>query len=79
MMIPRSAWWPKAGIYLVSIVLACLAATAIFETTDYRGGGGAVAVVVLVMALVFRMLIGFVLNRGQKKDTEPKPDGSDLL
>jgi uncharacterized membrane protein YhaH (DUF805 family) len=77
-MTTRSAWWLKAGVYLISIILACFVATAIFDT-DYKGGGGAVWFVVVIMALLFRMLIGFILNRARKKDKELKPDGSDVV
>lgn len=60
--------WLNAGIYLVSIILACLV-TAFFLTPNYNGGGGAVVFVVLIVALIFRLLIGFILN-AYKRDKE---------
>jgi len=63
----RSSWWSRSGIGLVSILIAWILVGTIVPA-DYRGGGGAVAMVASVLAIFIYMAIDFVIKRRRKKD-----------
>jgi hypothetical protein len=63
----RSSWWSRSGIGLISILIAWIV-VGTNVPADYRGGGGAVAMVAAVLAVFIYMAIDFVLKRRQKKD-----------
>jgi len=52
---------------LVSILIAWILVGTIVPA-DYRGGGGAVAMVASVLAIFIYMAIDFVIKRRRKKD-----------
>ncbi len=73
-MTRRFRWWPNAAVYSLSIVLACIV-VALLLPSDYRGGGGAVAIGVLATALVFRFVIWLILKGLPKRDETQKGRG----
>ncbi len=62
------------AVYSLSILLGCLV-VALLLPSDYRGGGGAVAVGVLTTALVFRFVIWLILKQVGKRDETQKGSG----
>jgi hypothetical protein len=56
-----------------------MVATVLFNTPGYNQGGGAVAIVTLVTALSFRLLIGFILRLLHRNDDKLRQNGSDLV
>ena len=54
-------------LFLISFILAAVVTT-FFVPKDYQSGGGAVMVIVCVLALVFRFLIGVIFHKPWKKD-----------
>lgn len=57
--------WLDAGVYVVSIVLACV--VVFYLPSDYRVSGGVVGIIFVTLALVFRFLFWFILGRAIEK------------
>jgi biotin transporter BioY len=53
-------------LFLISFILAAVVTTFVVPK-DYHSGGGAVMVIVCVLALVFRFLIGVIFHKPWKK------------
>jgi biotin transporter BioY len=54
-------------LFLISFILAAVVTTFVLPK-DYRGGGGAMMLIVCVLALAFRFLIGVIFHKPWKKD-----------
>jgi hypothetical protein len=59
--------WLDAAIYFVSVFLACIIVWYLLPS-DYRGGGGAVAVMVSVLAMIFRFLLSLMVGRMSREE-----------
>jgi len=77
-MIFRQTWWSRSGAYLVSIILAAIVVNLWFETPNVTGGGAAMMIGIIFLAIVLRATIVFFLNRWErwkdkKQQNKPAP------
>ena len=72
----RPTWWSKSGVFLFSVILAGAVVNLLFKTPNVVGGGEAMMVGILLLAVIFKVIIEFVLTRWQKRRDEKKDDKS---
>jgi Na+/pantothenate symporter len=61
-------------VLLVSVVLSAIVANLFFETPNATGGGTAMMVGIIFLAIVFRAAIVFFLKRSEKRKDEKQQD-----
>jgi hypothetical protein len=67
----RAKWWLRSGVLLVSVILAAIVASLLFETPNVVGGGAAKMVTTIVLMVAFKVALEFVLTRWQKRKESP--------
>ena len=66
-------WW-KSWIFLLSIILAGIVVNLCIKTPNMVGGGGAMMIEILLLAIAFKVGIEFVLSKWQKRRDEKRHD-----
>ena len=61
-------------MFLFSVILAGVVVNLMFKTPNIVGGGEAMMVGIIFLAIVFKVVIEFVLTRWQKRKDEKRDD-----
>jgi len=70
----RPTLWSKSGVLLFSVVLAGGVVNLLFTTPNNVYGGEAMIFGIIILAIVFKVVIEFVLTRWQNRRDEKRDD-----
>jgi hypothetical protein len=74
----RGTWWSRSGVYLFSVILAGIVVNLSVETPNVTGGGAAMMVGIIFLAVLFRAIIVFFLTRWDKRN-DKKQNGNLII
>lgn len=63
----RPTFRSGSGIFLISIILAGGVTSMFIETPNVVGGGAAMMFIIIILAVIFKVLIEFLLDKWQKR------------
>ena len=68
--------WSKAGVLIVSYILAAIVINAFFDTPNVLHGGAAKMIAAFFLMVIFKVVIEFFLTRWQKARDQKREEKS---
>jgi len=68
--------WSKAGVLIVSYILAAIVINALFDTPDVLHGGAAKMIAAFFLMVIFKVVIDFFLTRWRTRRDQKRDDKS---